>query len=296
MALIELNKISKVYRTGRGGLGFHLGSDEEIKNKRVLQEIDLSIEPGQSVGILGRSGAGKSTLGKLICSLEMPTSGSLKIHGQQVIKNGLAVKWRRSAELKKERAGFAQMIWQDAPGSMNPRLRVEEIIAEPLRVRKILGKEQIRPAITKLMNEVSLPNGLRTRYSHELSGGEAQRVVIARALALSPELLVCDEPASALDIGAKVQIADLLQHLRKERGMALLLIAHDLKLIRKLTDQLMVLEDGRVVEEGPTSMLLETPSHACTREILDAEPVLFRKSRGTHKAFEPGVRPHLYGD
>jgi len=239
----------------------------------ALKEINLAIKPGQSLGILGRSGAGKSTLGMLICGLEEPTSGTIKIHGREVNVHQPAV--GHQSFTRSDRARVAQMIWQDAIGSINPRLKVNDIIAEPWRIHKLDERDQ-DTAVIKLLHEVDLHSSLLDRYPHELSGGEAQRVAIARALALSPELLVCDEPASALDIATKVHITELFAHLRKERGMALLLIAHDLTLVRKLTDELLVLEDGQVVETGETKQILAAPQHRALREIVEAEPALTR--------------------
>lgn len=262
-----------VYQNSGTGTGFSLRGRKTREGLPGLQNIDLSVAPGQTLGILGKSGAGKSTLGKVICGLQKPSSGSIKIHDQLIVEDGLAIGENRSAKSKKTRAGIAQMIWQDAQESMNPRLQVAEIIAEPLIIGKDLEKDQIMSKVIELMTEVALPTALIRRYPHELSGGEAQRVIIARALAVDPALLVCDEPASALDISAKVQIADLLQRLRKERGTAIILIAHDLGMIRKLTNWLLVLDDGKVVEAGPTRQLLNMPAQTCLQEILDAEPV-----------------------
>lgn len=290
MPLIELRAVTKFY--GATGLDsrrrearslLHSFSGIVPSDRRpVLRETDLVIEKGRSLGILGRSGAGKSTLGKIICGLEAPTSGSVYVCGRadnpgsgdsSMTGHTQALPRQVPAIARKERAVTAQMIWQDAPGSLDPRMRIAGIIAEPLLIHKLVdGKEERRATVARLMEEVGLPAALAGRYPHEISGGEAQRVVIARALALDPPLLVCDEPASALDMMTRTQIADLLAGLHRERQTALVVIAHDLALIRRLTQWLVVFHEGMIVEEGPTASVLAAPRHQATKMIVEAEP------------------------
>jgi oligopeptide/dipeptide ABC transporter ATP-binding protein len=172
------------------------------------------------------------------------------------------------------RARAVQLIWQDAAGSLNPRLRVGAAIAEPLKIHSLATGREMQHEVARLLDEVGLNAELALRFPHELSGGEAQRVVIARALALQPQLLICDEPASALDARLKAQLAQLLRRLGRERGLAYLIIAHDLSLVRRLTERLYVMYRGKVVETGPTGAVLSRPLHPYTQLLVGSDPSL----------------------
>lgn len=273
--MLEFKKVSKVYRREKGinlRARYAFQDDELI----ALHDISFTIAAGAAVGVVGKSAAGKSTLVKLASGLEQPASGEILV-GKQEKQLASAPGESQNGPLSrkpitlKERAGILQVVWQDGIGSLNPRMKVDDILAEPLRIHH---RKAAKDKIAQLLEEVSLPAGVGGRYPQQLSGGEAQRVAIARALSLDPDLLICDEPASALDIQTKVKICRLINSLRQSRKMALLLIAHDLPMIRKLTDALIVMDGGRIVESGQTEKVLKSPAHPATRSIIEAEPVL----------------------
>lgn len=270
MALLELENVCKYYRRTKGGfsLGRKKGKDEELIT--ALSDFSLAVNPGQAVGIVGESGSGKTTIAELAAGLRDPDSGDVRVMGKS-IRNGPGTGARH-------RARIVQFIWQDAIGSLDPRMKAEKAIAEPLKIHGLGKKSEIHRQVLDLLAEVGLDPKLADRYPHELSGGEAQRVVIARALTLSPKLLVCDEPASALDACVKAKLAELLRRLRRERNLALLIIAHDLHLVRRLADELVVMRCGTEVERGPVGQVLSCPRHPYTRQLVEAEPLLRRKT------------------
>jgi len=230
---------------------------------QALTEISLSISPGESVGIIGESGAGKTTIAAVATGLVRPTSGRVLVDGEVLSGDG---------KTRRRNARIIQLVWQDTSGSVDPRMKAGSIIEEPLRVHNLSGKNDAHVHIARLLREVGLSGNLTDRYPQELSGGELQRVVIARALALNPRLLICDEPAAALDIHAKLQIADLLTRLQTERNLALMVIAHDLSLVGRITRELVVMNRGAIVERGPTEMLIKRPSHPYTQMLIGSDP------------------------
>ncbi|MEK6536218.1 MAG: ATP-binding cassette domain-containing protein [Actinomycetota bacterium] len=232
---------------------------------QALTEVSLSILPGQSMGVIGESGAGKTTLAALAAGLATPSSGRVLINGQRLSSGGRD---------RRVRARIVQLVWQDTYGSVDPRMTVEKIIAEPLRIHGIYKEQGIGQQTGRLLNEVGLSNDLLARHPHQLSGGEVQRVVIARALALDPELLICDEPAAALDARTKLQVAELLIGLQSARNLSLMVIAHDLPLVRKITGDLIVMYRGVVVESGPTASVIDRPQHPYTQLLVSCDPFL----------------------
>lgn len=264
MALLELDNVSRIYSKTTVGFSLRGGCAEKAGTIRALNEVSLTIEPGQRLGIIGESGAGKTTLAEIAAGLIEPSSGSVRIYGKS---------FGKSRDERKRRARTVQLVLQNAPGALNPRLRVEKLIGEPLRIHG-LASGDIRERVLELLGEAGLAAELADRYPHQLSGGELQRIVIARALALDPELLICDELASALDARVRNRVAALLERLCLERNLALLVVAHDLPLIRRLTDTLIVMYQGSVVEEGPTYKVLKQPRHPYTRLLVSAEPLL----------------------
>ena len=228
-----------------------------------MTDVSFAVSAGQSIGIIGESGAGKTTIAALAVGLTAPSSGRV------ITDAGMK---GPSRENRLQRARRIQLIWQNAREYVDPRLRVSRIIAEPLRVHGIDKGIDTNEAVERLLGEVGLSIDLKERRPHELSGGELQRVVIARALALDPELLICDEPASALDAHSKARIADLLVRLQTERGLALMVIAHDLPLVRMITEELIVMHQGEIVERGPTETVITHPAHPYTQMLLSCEP------------------------
>jgi peptide/nickel transport system ATP-binding protein len=224
---------------------------------RALDGVDLDIKAGQAIGIVGESGSGKSTLARAVLQLLRPAGGSIVWAGQsQPTRRDL------------------QIVFQDPLASLDPRMTVDEIVTEPLRVHlPHLGRAARLEAATEMLSRVALPSELLQRYPHELSGGQCQRVGIARAMILRPRLLICDEALSALDVTTQAQVVALLKDLRREYALALLFISHNLAVVRQLCERVLVLYLGRMMEFGPTQSLYTRPRHPYTRSLLDAIPV-----------------------
>lgn len=268
MPLLEFDKVSKLYDVRRHSHGIPVETDGEEKSDQLdavdqgiqaLNEVSFSISPGETVGVIGESGAGKTTLASIATGQIKPTSGRILVEEEEL--SGANRTCRRNARI-------IQLVWQDTMGSVDPRMKVRSIIEEPLRVHNLSPGDGTHGGASSLLQEVGLTENLAERYPQELSGGELQRVVIARALALSPRLLICDEPVSSLDVQAKLQVADLLTRLQAERNLALMVIAHDLYLVRRITRELLVMNRGAIVERGPTEMLIKRPSHPYTKMLI----------------------------
>ncbi|AOS64688.1 ATP-binding cassette domain-containing protein [Actinoalloteichus hymeniacidonis] len=237
----------------RGGAGL----------RTALSEVDLTVREGEALGIVGESGAGKSTLLRLLLGLDRPDAGELHYRGAPLGTSRRALRdFRRDV----------QVVFQDPRGSLNPRMRVSSIVAEPLRSLRIPGDHQAR--VREVLAEVGLGADAATRFPHEFSGGQRQRIAIARALAPRPKVLVGDEPVSALDVSVRAQILDLLGTLADQHAMTLVLVSHDLAVVGRLCPRVLVLNQGRVVETGPTEQVYSTPTQDYTRRLLAAVPRL----------------------
>lgn len=234
----------------------------------ALDDINLTVANGETLGVVGESGCGKSTLGRCILQLIKPDSGSVELYGQDLTK--------LPAETMRMMRQDLQIIFQDPLASLNPRMTVGEIIGDPLRVflsKTHLSKQQRRERVIKMMKAVGLLPEMINRYPHEFSGGQAQRIGIARALITEPKLVICDEPVSALDVSIQAQILNLLADLKDEFGLTLIFISHDLSVVRHVSDRIVVLYLGQVVEVAPRDDLYHDPKHPYTKALLTAIPI-----------------------
>jgi len=233
---------------------------------KAVSDVSFTVREGETLGIVGESGCGKSTLGRSILRLVEPTEG-------QVVWAGRSLTGLSAAEMQRARRDL-QIIFQDPIASLDPRMTVGDIIAEPLRVAEPgLQKAARRERVERVMAEVGLVPEMINRYPHEFSGGQAQRIGIARAIVTEPKLIVCDEPVSALDVSIQAQIVNLLADLRRRRGLTLLFISHDLSVVRLVSDRILVLYLGRVVETGSRADVFEHPAHPYARALLSAAPI-----------------------
>ncbi len=243
----------------RGGA---FGRSREVV--RAVDGVSLRLNAGHALGIVGESGSGKTTLARAILRLVAVTSGRVEFAGRDVL--ALAGRdlraWRREA----------QLIFQDPYGSLDPRMTVQAILAEPLRAHSLATSDELSNRVADLLQRVGLQPEHMRRLPRQFSGGQRQRIGIARALATNPRLLVCDEPVSALDVSVQSQIINLLADLRRQSGVALLFIAHNLPVIRQLCDRVAVMYLGRIVEEGPTEAIFENPRHPYTQALLATAP------------------------
>ena len=244
------------------GAGFAYGS------RRVLDDVSLRIDEGDSLGLVGESGAGKSTILRLMLGLTAPRDG-------QVLFEGAPLALRDRAQMRRFRASV-QPVFQDPYSSLDPRQRIDRIVGEPLRSLGLASGADAQRRIAEALDSVGLPADTARRYPHEFSGGQRQRIAIARAVVSRPRVLLADEPVSALDVTTRVQVLELLDRLRRENGLALVMVSHDLTAIASACDRTLVLKDGRVVEQGATSAVLHAPQDPYTRALVDAVPRLPR--------------------
>ncbi|WP_455903900.1 ABC transporter ATP-binding protein [Microbacterium sp.] len=244
------------------GAGFAYGS------RRVLDDISLSLDEGDTLGLVGESGAGKSTILRLLLGLDAPREG-------QVLFDGEPLSLRDRAQMRRFRASV-QPVFQDPYSSLDPRQRIDRIIGEPLRSLRLASGADAQRRIAESLESVGLPADTAHRYPHEFSGGQRQRVAIARAVVSRPRVLLADEPVSALDVTTRVQVLELLDRLRRENGLSLVMVSHDLTAIASACDRTVVLQNGRVVEQGATASVLHDPQDPYTRALVDAVPRLPR--------------------
>ena len=229
--------------------------------RHAVADLNLKIEIGDRLGVVGESGSGKTTLAKILLNLDKPTSGSISFKGQQLSNSDMSI-FRREV----------QIIFQDPRSSLDPRRTIEEIIREPLECLNFQQDHQSR--INKVLQQVELDASIRSRYPHELSGGQCQRVAIARALAAQPSVLIADEPVSALDVLVREEILQLMSELIESLNLTLVLISHDLSVITRLCKTVVVMQQGRIVEAGNTQDVFANPQHQFTKDLIAAVPRL----------------------
>jgi ABC-type oligopeptide transport system ATPase subunit len=258
--ILEIRNLVKHFEIGGGLFG---GRPAVVK---AVDGVSFAIRRGETLGLVGESGCGKTTTGRCILQLERPTSGEVIFEGRDLTR--LA-----DSELRAVRRRV-QVIFQDPYSSLNPRMTVGQIIAEPLAVHRIVPDRTARAArVQELLRHAGLLTAMARRYPHELSGGQRQRVGIARALAMEPRLIICDEPVSALDVSIQAQIINLLEDLQAEFGLTYLFVAHDLSVVRHISDRVAVMYLGKIVEITDRKSLYEDPQHPYTKALLSAVPI-----------------------
>ena len=251
--LLEVKNLRKYFKTPKGML-------------HAVDDVTFTIEKGKTLGVVGESGCGKSTTGRAILRLIEPTAGEVLFEGQDVVKLS-------AEEMRKKRTDM-QIIFQDPFSSLNPRKTISQIIADPLKINKIItDKNEQMDRVRELMETVGLADRLINTYPHELDGGRRQRIGIARALALNPKFIVCDEPVSALDVSIQAQILNLMQDLQEELNLTYMFITHDLSVVRHFSNDIVVMYLGQMVESAPAKALFKNPMHPYTKALLSAIPV-----------------------
>ncbi|MGU3575502.1 ATP-binding cassette domain-containing protein [Brucellaceae bacterium C25G] len=241
------------------------GSGFFAKPYRALHGVSLDIKRGETVGLVGESGSGKTTLGRAILGLANAHSGAIRFEGQDITQSDKAT--------RRELSRHIQVVFQDPYSSLNPVMTVEDILLEPLRVFRIGGLAEARTKALRLLDRVNLPSNALTRLPREFSGGQRQRIAIARALMVDPKLVICDEPVSALDVSTQDKVTTLLSEIQQETGVAYLFIAHDLALVRQISDRVAVMYRGNIVEWGDSEVIGSKPQNPYTKKLLLAAPV-----------------------
>lgn len=257
---------------------------------KAVDDVNFQIFKGETFGLVGESGCGKTTTGRTIIRLYKPTSG-------EVWFNGARIDGQLNKEETRAVTSKMQMIFQDPVASLNPRMTVEEIIAEGAKINGIFhSKEELKENVKKMLELVGLTSEHATRYPHEFSGGQRQRICIARALITKPDLIIADEPISALDVSIQAQVLNLLNDLRHELGLTILFIAHDLSVVKYFSERVAVMNRGRIVEMAPSELLYQNPVHPYTRSLLSAIPIpnpILEKKR-VRFSYDPAM--HVYDE
>ena len=258
--LLDVKEASRVYESA--GSGFFK------RDKGVVSAVDrvsITVNKGETYGLVGESGCGKSTVGRLIAGLESPSGGAIELDGRDLAK----LKGRDAVRIHRD----VQMMFQDSYAAMDPRMRIDQILAEPMSIQKTGNARQIAERIMEILEQVGLTEEILDRYPHEFSGGQLQRIGFARSLTLAPDLIVADEPVSALDVSVQAQVLNLMKDLQQELGLSYLFISHDLAVVQYMADRIGVMYLGRIVEEGPAHEVVKNPKHPYTKALIDSIPV-----------------------
>ena len=258
--LLDVKEASREYESA--GSGFFK------RNKGVVSAVDrvsISVKKGETYGLVGESGCGKSTVGRLIAGLERPSGGAIELDGRDLA----TLKGRDAVRIHRD----VQMMFQDSYAAMDPRMRIDQILAEPMSIQKTGNARQIAERIMEILEQVGLTEEVLDRYPHEFSGGQLQRLGFARSLTLAPDLIVADEPVSALDVSVQAQVLNLMKDLQQELGLSYLFISHDLAVVQYMADRIGVMYLGRIVEEGPAHEVVKNPKHPYTKALIDSIPV-----------------------
>ncbi len=257
--LLEIRGLTRTFGGGRRWFG------PDIPGVHAVQGVDLDVAQGETLGIVGESGCGKSSLARLLVGLDTPTAGDIRFAGEDL--QALRDKDRHALSRR------LQYVFQDPLSSLNPRKRIRDILAAPLRHLRGLEGKALENRLGELMEVVNLRPEFISRYPHEFSGGQAQRIGIARALAAEPRLLVLDEPVSALDVSIQAQVLKLLRRLKSEFDLTYLFISHDLSVVETISDRIAVMYFGRIIEQAPSRRLFHSPAHPYTRLLLESAPI-----------------------
>ena len=260
--LLQVNGLVKTYAATSA---FSFRQSGGSGGVRAVDDVTFSVQPAETFGLVGESGCGKTTVARCILRLIAPTRGEIRFHGQDL----LAVKPEALRKVRRE----LQIIFQDPYSSLDPRMTIRATLLEPLQIHRIGNRTTQEQRVRELLDLVGLPDSALSKFPHEFSGGQRQRIGIARALALSPRLVVADEPVSALDLSIRAQVINLMADLQEQLGLAYLLIAHDLTLVRHVCHQVAVMRRGRIVELAGTDALFSDPLHPYTQQLLEAIPI-----------------------